>query len=197
MVKHFGLPKDIVSSRDARFTGRFWVELFNILGSKLKFSTTNHPQTNGQAERINALLEEYFRHYVTATQKNWVDLLDTAQLCYNLHRSSSTGMSPFELAMGWQPRTPLDVVKQRVGGDRPVAHRLAISQQEMFDEARESLENVARRMKKYADQHQRTLEFQIGDKVLLKLTPQILKKFSSKTRQRGLIPKFEGPFKVI
>ena len=67
----------------------------------------------------------------------------------------------------------------------------------MFDEARESLEKAARRMKKYADQHRRTLEFQIGDKVLLKLTPQILKKVSSKTRQRGLIPKFEGPFEVI
>ena len=67
----------------------------------------------------------------------------------------------------------------------------------MFDEARESLEKAARRMKKYADQHRRALKFQIGDKVLLKLTPQILKKVSSKTRQRGLIPKFEGPFEVI
>ena len=134
---------------------------------------------------------------MTATQKNWVDLLDTAQFCYNLHRSSAIGMSPFELAMDWQLRTPLDVAKQRVGGDSPAAHHLAISLQEMFDEARESLEKAARRMKKYADQHRRVLEFQIGDKVLLKLTPQILKKVSSKTRQRGLIPKFEGPFEVI
>ena len=67
----------------------------------------------------------------------------------------------------------------------------------MFDEAWESLEKVARRMKKYANQHQWAMEFQIGDKVLLKLTPQILKKVSSKTRQRGLIPKFEGPFEAI
>ena len=43
VVKHFGLPKDIVSDRDARFTGCFWVELFKLLGSELKFSTTNHP----------------------------------------------------------------------------------------------------------------------------------------------------------
>ena len=126
-----------------------------------------------------------------------MDLLDTAQLCYNLHRSSATGMSLFELAMGWQPRNPLDVAKQRVGGDIPAAHQLAISRQEMFDEARESLEKAARRMKKYADQHRQALEFQIRDKVLLKLTPHILKKVSSKTQQRGLIPKFEGPFEVI
>ena len=43
VVKHFGLPRDIVSDRDARFTDRFWVELFKLLGSELKFSTTNHP----------------------------------------------------------------------------------------------------------------------------------------------------------
>ena len=91
---------------------------------------------------------------MTATQKNWVDFLDTAQLYYNLHRSSATGMSPFELAMGWQPRTPLDVAKKWVGGDNSSAHRLAIDRQEMFDEAWESLEKVARRMKKYANQHQ-------------------------------------------
>ena len=52
-------------------------------------------------------------------------------------------------------------------------------------------------MKKYADQHRRAMEFQIEDKLLLKLTPQILKKVSSKTRQRELIPKFEGPLEVI
>ena len=59
---------------------------------------------------------------MTATQKNWVDLLDTAQLCYNLHRSSATGMSPFELAMGWQPRTPLDVAKQFWLGETTLQH---------------------------------------------------------------------------
>ena len=63
VVKHFGLPKDIVNDRDARFTGWFWVELFKLLGSELKFSTTNHSQTDGQTERINVLLEEYLRHY--------------------------------------------------------------------------------------------------------------------------------------
>ena len=67
----------------------------------------------------------------------------------------------------------------------------------MFDEARDSLEKAARRIKKYADRDRRPLEFQVGDKVFLKLTPQIWKKISSKTRQRGLIPKYDGPFEVI
>ena len=76
------------------------MELFKLLGSELKFFTVNHPQTDGQTKRTNALLKEYIRHYVTTTQKNWVDLLDTTQLCYNLQRSSTIRMSLFELAIG-------------------------------------------------------------------------------------------------
>ena len=53
VVKHFGMPKDIVIDRDTRFTNRFWVELFKMWGTECKFSTTNHPQTDGQTERVN------------------------------------------------------------------------------------------------------------------------------------------------
>lgn len=67
VVKYFMLPEDIVSDQDERFIGRFWTWLFNSMGSKLKFSTANHPQTNGQTKKINALLEEYLRHYVTTS----------------------------------------------------------------------------------------------------------------------------------
>lgn len=54
--KYWGVPQTIVSDRDARFTGRFWTELFKLLGTKLNFSSSFHPQTDGQTERINALL---------------------------------------------------------------------------------------------------------------------------------------------
>lgn len=197
VVKYFGLPEDIVSDRDTRFTGRFWTVLFGLMGSELKFSTANHPQTDGQTERMNQLLEEYLRHYVTASQKNWLELLDTAQFSYNLHRSSATGMSPFELATGQQPRTPQEVAVQRTGGRCPAAYRYARSMQEMVEEAQDSLAKAARRMKKYADKGRRPLEFQVGDKVLLKLTPQIWKKISSKTVHRGLIQKYDGPFEIV
>ena len=58
-----------------------------------------------------SFLEEYFRHFVTASQKNWVDLIHAAQLCYNLHRISLTGMSPFKIVARLQPRAPLEVAK--------------------------------------------------------------------------------------
>ena len=67
VVKYFGLPEDIVSDRDSCFISRFWTILFGLLGSQLKFSIANHPQTNGQNKRINVVLEDYLRHYVTAS----------------------------------------------------------------------------------------------------------------------------------
>jgi hypothetical protein len=79
VVKIFGLPKDIVSDRDPRFIGRFWTALFNMMRSNLKFSTGYHPQTDGQTERVNALLEDYLRHYALTSQKNWLKLLEVAQ----------------------------------------------------------------------------------------------------------------------
>ncbi|XP_070050921.1 uncharacterized protein [Nicotiana tomentosiformis] len=58
VVKYFGMPKYVISDRDARFTGRFWTYLFNLIGTNLKFSMANHPQTDVQTERTNHLLEE-------------------------------------------------------------------------------------------------------------------------------------------
>ncbi|CAL2255823.1 unnamed protein product [Prunus armeniaca] len=105
VVKYWGIPKSIISDRDTHFTGKLWTELFRLLRSQLNFSTSFHPQTDGQTERVNALLELYLRHYVSANQRDWAKLLDVAQFSYNLQRSESTGSSLFELATGQQPMT--------------------------------------------------------------------------------------------
>lgn len=197
VVKHFGLPEEIISDRDTRFAGRFRTRLFNLMGSELSFSTANHPQTDGQTERLNALLEEYLRHYVTASQRNWPDLLDVAQFSYNLHRTKSTGMSPFELVNGQQPVTPHEVAVQATGGSCPAAYRFAKNKGELIEEARDSLAVAQQRMKLYADRNRRDLEFQVGDQVMLKLAPQIWNKISSKTVHRGLVPRYDGPFEAV
>ncbi|KAL0373943.1 UNVERIFIED_CONTAM: Transposon Tf2-12 polyprotein [Sesamum radiatum] len=106
IVKYWGLPKDIVSDRDSRFNGVFWTELFKILGSKLSMSSSYHPQSEGQTKRFNSMLEEYLRHFVRDTQKDWVKLLDVAQLCFNAQKSSSTNKSAFEIVTGQQPLLP-------------------------------------------------------------------------------------------
>jgi hypothetical protein len=67
-----------VSDRNPRSTGQFWTALFNLMGSDLKFSTSYHPQTDGQTEKVNILLEDYLRHYASTSQKNWLELLEVA-----------------------------------------------------------------------------------------------------------------------
>ena len=76
VVKYWGLPKYIISDRDPCFTGKFWTELLKLMGSELHFSTSFHPQTDGQTERVNVLLESYLRHFVSVNQKDWAKLLD-------------------------------------------------------------------------------------------------------------------------
>ena len=75
------------------------------------------------------MLEEYLCHYVTASQKNWLELLEPTQLSYNLQRSLATRISPFEVAIGFQPRTPFDVlvIKQPGCIVNPVAYKFAKS----------------------------------------------------------------------
>ncbi|RVW49488.1 Transposon Tf2-12 polyprotein [Vitis vinifera] len=101
VVKYWGLPKFIISDRDPRFTGKFWTELFKLMGSELHFSTSFHPQTDGQTERVNALLELYLRHFVSANQRDWAKLLDIAQFSYNLQRTA------FKFAKGWHEQADI------------------------------------------------------------------------------------------
>ncbi|GJY04167.1 reverse transcriptase [Tanacetum coccineum] len=65
VVKLWGVPKNIVSDRYPRFTGKFWRELFKLMGTELSFSASFHTQSDGQMERVNGLVEIYLRHYVS------------------------------------------------------------------------------------------------------------------------------------
>ena len=96
---------------------------------------------------------------MTASQKNWLDLLDSAQFAYNLHKSSSTRMSPFELAMGQQPLRHHAIAKQHSRGRCPAAYKFAINNQKLMQKAQNYLLKVQRRMKKYDDKGMRPLEF--------------------------------------
>ena len=69
IFKLHGLPKEIVSDRDVKFTSNFWKGLFADLGTKINFSTAYHPQTDGQTERVNQVLEDMLHMYVTRTNQ--------------------------------------------------------------------------------------------------------------------------------
>ncbi|KAK3022797.1 hypothetical protein RJ639_046899 [Escallonia herrerae] len=194
VVKYWGLPKVIVSNRDPRFTGKFWTELFKLLGSELHFSTSFHPQTDGQTEWVNALLECYLRHFVSANQTDWVRLLDVAPFSYNLMRSEAMNQSPFEIAIGQQSLTPLTLAGDYKGRS-PLAAQVARSWNEQADVARSYLDKAGRKMKKWADKRRRPKEYNLGDMVMLKLLQQHFKSF--RKVHKGLIRKYERPFPIV
>lgn len=109
------------------------------MGMQLNFSTTFYPQTDGQIERINGMLEQYLCHYASANQDNWVRLLDFAQFAHNSHRSSTTGHSPFELVLSRQPLSPPEATKQHRLGQLPAAYHYAQCREELLEDVREAL----------------------------------------------------------
>ncbi|KAK3009462.1 hypothetical protein RJ639_014219 [Escallonia herrerae] len=193
VVKYWGMPQDIVSDRDSRFSGNFWTELFKLFGSQLSMSSSYHLESNGQTERFNSMLEEYLRHFVSATQKNWVKLLDVAQLCFNSRKSSSTGKSAFEILNG-QPLLPHTVYVPNAGKS-PRAISFSKEWRQNIDLAHSYLEKAARRMKKHADKNRRSQEFNVGNKVMVKLLPQDRKFLRG--RDSRLLQKYEGPLTIV
>lgn len=77
--RHHGLPRVIVSDRDPKFTSAFWRHFFRKVGTKLTFSTAFHPQTDGQTERVNGVLNQYLRNFVSADQRDWANYVGLAE----------------------------------------------------------------------------------------------------------------------
>jgi RNase H-like domain found in reverse transcriptase/Reverse transcriptase (RNA-dependent DNA polymerase)/Integrase zinc binding domain/Integrase core domain/Chromo (CHRromatin Organisation MOdifier) domain len=107
--KLHGLPDDIVSDRGPQFASKFWRRLCHHLRVSPKLSTAFHPQTDGQTERVNGIMEQYLRAYVTYQQDNWPTLLPLAEFAGNNHPSETTGLSPFFANYGFDPRLDFDL----------------------------------------------------------------------------------------
>jgi transposase InsO family protein len=102
-----GIPKKIVSDRGTQFTSHFLQQLHDALGTHLKFSSAYHPQTDGQTERTNQILEDMLRACALQDQIGWDKRLPYAEFSYNNSYQASLKMSPFEALYGRNCITPL------------------------------------------------------------------------------------------
>jgi hypothetical protein len=107
-VKHvwckYGLPDTLVSDRAPEFVSRFWRRVCLLLKIAPKYSVAHHPQTDGQTERINQIVEQFIRFFVNERQDDWASLLPFASFAYNNSPHSATGLTPFFANYGFHPR---------------------------------------------------------------------------------------------
>ncbi|KAI3818148.1 hypothetical protein L1987_11951 [Smallanthus sonchifolius] len=193
IVSRHGVPVSIISDRDTRFTSRFWKKFHEDMGTRLNLSTAYHPQTDGQSERTIQTLEDMLRACALDFGGSWDDHLPLAEFSYNNSYHSSIGMPPFEALYGRKCRTPVcwGEVSQRELGSVEVVKETNDS----IDQIRARLKAAQDRQKSYADNRRRAIEFQVGDFVLLKVSPW--KGVIRFRKREKLSPRFIGSFKVI
>ncbi|KAJ1571868.1 hypothetical protein NDA12_006538 [Ustilago hordei] len=109
MVRLFGYPDHMVSDRGRQFISGAWKAFAEQMGVKHSLSTAYHPQTDGQTERVNQVIEQYLRMYCNYEQDDWANLLDTAAFVYNNTVHNSIGVSPFFACYGWNPKAHPDI----------------------------------------------------------------------------------------
>ena len=125
VFRYYGLPQSIVSDRGPQFTSEFWKALAELLNIQVCLSTAYHPQTDGQSERMNAVIEQYLRAYVSYQQDNWVTILVTCEFAAKNHFSETLKTSPFLANYGWHPRFVETLAPLRKAYPDTHAHDLA------------------------------------------------------------------------
>ena len=192
VFKLHGLPKNIVSDRDPKFTGHFWTSLFKSLGTTLLFSSAYHPESDGQTENLNQLLEAMLRHYIQTRLASWEDYLPLVEFAYNNSFHSAIGMTPFQAAYGHTPLVPTNFILQHKVA---LADQLIQEMQDILLQIKDRMIRVQEQYQKSANKHRRHVEFEEGDMVLLFVAPHRYKTVKSVFPK--LRPRYYGPFRII
>lgn len=166
IYKLHGLPGSIVSDRDKVFISLFWQSLFKTVGTKLSMSTAFHPQTDGQTERLNQVLECYLRCMVSDHPQKWVSWIPLAEWWYNSHFHTSLKATPFEMLYGY--KTPHLNFHQFGQVTDPLAKSFCQERTQFLKVLKQNLLEVQSRYKLYADRCRSERSFQVGDEVYLK-----------------------------
>lgn len=212
IVRLHGMPIRIVSDRDKLFTSTFWKSLSQLLGVHQAMSTAFHPQSDGQTERVNGILEDYLRAFVNETQNDWESYLWEAELAYNNAFHDTIRCTPFFLNSGREPRTPLSAAAESLAAKPPLpeapepdpATEPASTARVFVDDINDALTIAKRcaaaaqdRQAHYANTKRRPITLTVGQQVLLSTKNLRLKgEGMGKHLKRKLMPRFIGPFSI-
>src|ERR1700676_446252 len=191
IVKYHGIPQSIVSDRDGRFVSKFWRSLMDTMGMQLKMSTSHHPQTDGQTERANRVLEDVLRHYVSKNQNDWETHLTAAEIAVNSSIQASTNFTPYYLNCGYNPTFTFNSAVPSTQNE--LASQMLLALQHNLDTAYSNMIEARDRQTHYANKQRREFIFKEGEEVLLSTKYLSLK--SGITHK--LSARYTGPFKII
>nr|GEY96729.1 putative reverse transcriptase domain-containing protein [Tanacetum cinerariifolium] len=167
-VSRHGVPISIISNRDNHFTSRFWQSMQSALGTRLDMSMTYHPKTDGQSERTIQTLEDMLRACV------------------------------IDFGKGWEKHLPLcrsPVCWAEVGDVQLTGPEIIHKTTEKIVQIRQRLQAARDWQRSYVNVRRKPLEFQVGDRVILKVSPR---KGVIQFGKRGkLNPRYIGPFKIL
>ncbi|GJZ01371.1 putative reverse transcriptase domain-containing protein [Tanacetum coccineum] len=183
----------IISDRDSKFTSHFWKSLNEALGTQLDMSTAYHPQTDGQSERTIQTLEDMLRACVMDFGKGWDRHLPLIEFSYNNSYHTSIKAAPFEALYGRKCRSP--ICWAEVGDAQLTGPEIVRETTKKIIQIEHRLQASHDRQRSYADKRCKPLEFQVWDKVMLKVSPW---KGVIRFGKRGkLNPHYIGPFKIL
>jgi hypothetical protein len=194
IVRLHGMPRTIVSDRDAKFLSYFWKTLWGKLGTKLLFSTDCHPQTDGQTEVVNITLSSLLHAIIKKNLKTWEDCLPHVEFAYNRSVHSATKFSQFEIVSGFNPLSPFDLTHL------PLSERVKLDGKNkgefvkmIHEKARLNIERRTQQYVHQANKGRKKVVFEQGDLVWLHLRKD---HFPEKHRSK-LLPRGDGPFQVV
>ncbi|KAJ0878848.1 putative nucleotidyltransferase, Ribonuclease H [Helianthus annuus] len=193
VVARHGVPTSIISDRDPRFTSELWQSMHKLFGSKLDMSTAYHPQTDGQSERTIQTLEDMLRACVIDFGKGWERHLPLIEFSYNNSYHTSIQAAPFEALYGRKCRSPLCWAE--VGDSQLTGPEFVLEASQSIARIRDRMAAARDRQKSYANKRRKPLEFEVNDRVMLKVSPW---KGVVRFGKRGkLNPRYVGPFKIL
>ena len=174
VVAYHGLPAAITSDRGSQFVGELWERMCSLLKISRRLSTAYHPQTDGQTERMNAVIESYLRNFCNFAQDNWSEILPMAQLAIANQTAASTAFSPFFLDHGFHLETlqltePVTDEPQQSPSSSAGA-RIAEKLKNALEVAQSELAAAQERQEQYANRYRNLApHYKPGDKVWLNL----------------------------
>ena len=167
IFKLHGLPRRIVSDRDAKFTSRFWMAFFEAVGTSLDLSTAYHPETDGQTERVNQVIEDILRAYRGREPKRWMSYLHLVEFAYNASFHRSITMTPFKALYGYDCLTPLNWSDPMVRVE--VSRHMLDERESQMRSIKKDMKAAQDRQKFYADKKRLCRHFEEGDMVFLRV----------------------------